>query len=196
MVQSLRENRRAVSHHMNSKEEVKLKFHQFLDNQISINEFESWIYITPALESYLGNDHYIDLISYNFKNKYVKNDIDDLIRKFVDIHQFEIWRTINLLSQIDAHKVEIVLASRNLRKLYKSQEISIEQPLISIGLGIGFESELDSCPIESEYHQWNKEQLKEQLEPVEWYKKDFLKTVKKELDTLLKKKKDDSQGVK
>jgi hypothetical protein len=173
---------------MNQVEEIKLQFYKFLDSQLTIEEIESWIYESPFLEEFLGNDHYIDLISYNFKNKCARDYIQSIVTKFLSLTEYENWRTVNLLTEITKGNIEIVLASRKLRQLYKDQEETLETPLLSIGLAIGYESELDNCPIESEYHQWNKEQLKKQLEPVDWYKLDFLEDVLKELNKLIEEK--------
>jgi len=77
------------------------------------------------------------------------------------------------------------LASRKLRKLYKEQEDSLERPLITIRLGIGFESVLDECPIESEYVRWNQKALTKTLETVELYKEDLIYTASVELEELI-----------
>ncbi len=52
-------------------------------------------------------------------------------------------------------------------------------------LAIGYESELDSCPIESEYYLYNKLSLLSVLEPVKWYKTDILEMVELELQELI-----------
>lgn len=163
----------------------KINFFRFLNKEISINDFEKWIYENPSLESEIGTDFYTDLISYNFKSHDLIPYISRLVEKCFDWMDYEKWRTIRLLSKIKDCEIEIVLASRKLRELYLEQEDKIGKPFISIGLAIGYESELDKCPIESEYHLYDKQTLKKLLKPVSWYKTNFLKSVEQELQELI-----------
>jgi hypothetical protein len=170
---------------MNEISPNRIKFYEFLNGDISKETFENWLYENKDLESVLNADHYMDLISFNYKCHNAIPFIKSIIRKFFDWKEFEKWRTINLLEKIKAGKIDIVLATRKMRQLYLEQEEEIKRPLLSIGLAIGYESELDNCPIESEYDKWNSESLKKQLELVEWYKKDILEAVEKELTELI-----------
>lgn len=163
----------------------KITFFSFLNKEISIPDFEKWIYDNPDLEFEIGNGFYTYLISFDFKSHDLIPYISGLVEKCFDWIEYEKWRTIRLLSMINDGKIEIVLASRKLRQLYLDQEDKIGKPLVSMGLAIGYESELDKCPIESEYHLYNKLSLKSILEPVSWYKTDFLKLVKQELQELI-----------
>ncbi len=163
----------------------RIKFYQFLNGDISKELFESWVYENKELENIIPEDHYNNLLSFNFKGKETKNYIKSVVKKHFNWKEFEKWQTIELLKKIKAGEIELVLATRKLRQLYLEQEESIKRSFLSIELAIGYESELDNCPIESEYNQWNSKSLKKQLEPVEWYKKGFLKTVDKELSELL-----------
>ena len=147
--------------------------------------FESWVYENTELENEIPEDHYNDLLAFNFKSKEIKNFIKSIIKKHFDWKEFEKYRTIELLKNIKSGNIEIVLASRKLRELYLEQEEEIKRPFLTIGLAIGYESELDNCPIESEYKLWNSDALKKQLEPVEWYRNRILKDVDQELNELL-----------
>lgn len=162
----------------------RIKFYEFLNGDIEREEFENYVYANKELETEFPQNHYIDLISYPFESKGLKPYLTKLVKTFFNYEEYELWRTIKLLQQIEDGKIEIVLATRKLRKLYIEQEEVLECPLITIKLGIGFESVLDECPIEDEYHNWNSKSLKKQLEPIEWYRDDFLKNVSKELNEL------------
>jgi hypothetical protein len=163
-----------------------IKFYQYSTGNISAEEFEQWVYNTPELENHLGKDQYMDLISFSFKSRDLGTYINSLIKKCFNRTEFEKWRTVELLTNIKNEKIEIVLGSRKMRELYLEQEEEIiKRPLLSIELAIGYESELDNCPIESEYHIWSDEALKKQLEPVTWYKERMLKLVNRELNIIL-----------
>ncbi|WP_418637862.1 barstar family protein [Winogradskyella sp.] len=163
----------------------RIKFYQFLNDDLTLESFEKWIYENKELENIIPEDHYNDLLAFNFKSREVKNYIKSVIKKHFDWKEYEKWRTIELLKKIKSGKIEIVLATRKLRQLYLEQEEEIKRPFLSIGLTIGYESELDNCPIESEYEQRNSKALEKQLEPVKWYKKQILEDVDKELSELL-----------
>jgi RNAse (barnase) inhibitor barstar len=163
----------------------RIIFYQFLIDEISKESFESWVYESKELESIIPNDYYNDLIAFNFKSRELKNYIKSVVKKHFDWKEFEKWRTIEILKKIKSGKIEIVLATRKLRQLYLEQEEEIKRPFLSIGLAIGYESELDNCPIETECELWNSDTLKRQLEPVEWYRKRILEDVDKELSELL-----------
>lgn len=170
---------------MNNINPNRIKFYQFLNDDISLELFESWIYENKELENIFPESHYNDLLAFNFKSKEVKDFIKSIVKKHFDWTEFEKWRTIELLKNIKSGKIEIVLSTRKLRELYLEQEDKIKRPFLTIGLAIGYESELGNCPIESEYKQWNSDALKKQLEPVEWYRKRILEDVDKELNELL-----------
>ncbi|WP_405604160.1 barstar family protein [Polaribacter sp. Asnod1-A03] len=170
---------------MNKINPNRIKFYQFLNNDISLELFESWVYENKELENVISEENYIDLLAFNFKSREIKNFIKSIIKKHFDWKEFEKYRTIELLKNIKSGNIEIVLASRKLRELYLEQEEEIKRPFLSIGLAIGYESELDNCLIESEYKLWNSNALKKQLEPVEWYRKRILENVNQELNELL-----------
>lgn len=163
----------------------RIKFYQFLNDDILLESFESWVYESKELENIIPVDHYNDLLAFNFKSREVNTFIKSIIKKHFNWKEFEKYRTIELLKSIKFGNVEIVSATRKLRKLYIEQKEEIKRPFLTIGLAIGYESELDNCPIESEYKLWNSDALKKQLESVEWYRKSILEDVDQELNELL-----------
>jgi RNAse (barnase) inhibitor barstar len=170
---------------MNELTANRVKFYEFLNGEIPIDELEQWIYENKTLEQEIGSHEFVELLELNFKSHHALPFIQSFVERNFDWMEYEKWRTIKLLEQILEGKIEIVLATRKLRKLYLEQEDKIKNPLISLSLGIGYESVLDECPIETEYHLWDEVALKCQLEQVDSYKESFLKLVSEELDDLL-----------
>ena len=157
----------------------RITFYKFLNEDISKESLENWINENKYLEKLFQKDHYIDLLSFNYKSNETKNYIKSIVKKHFDWQEFEKWRTIELLEKIINGKVELVLATRKLRQLYLEQKEEIKNPIISIELAIGYESVLDNYPVESEYHQWNSDSLKKQLEQIELHRVDFINSVDK-----------------
>ena len=127
---------------------TKLNIFRLLDGDLPIKDFEQWVYKSNVkLETELPPDIYLDLISFNYTQKDNFKLLTDIINRIVDIDEFNLWRTKKLLNDIIENKIDLVVATRKLRKLY----FATGESFIPITLGIGYESELDDVPIPSEY---------------------------------------------
>ena len=166
----------------------RIKFYEFLNGNISIESFESWVRENEELKNLFPHGHYTDLISFNYKSHELIPYIKSLVKKFLDWEEFEKWRTIDLLTKIKSNKIELVLASYKLFDLYFEQEKEIKIPLVSKSLGVGLYSDLDGFPTESQYNLWNPESLKNKLDQLESYRKSIMGEVNKELNKLLNSK--------
>ncbi|WP_429844556.1 hypothetical protein [Brevibacillus sp. FIR094] len=51
--------------------DIQIKFSEVLKKKLSIEEFEQWVYVTPEIEEHYGLAVYLELISLNFKRKYM-----------------------------------------------------------------------------------------------------------------------------
>ena len=98
-----------------SKEEVHLFLYKTMKKDISLNEFEPWLYEHDELESIVGSDHYYELISTNFKDKYAFETIEKLIKEIISIAEFEEKRIRKLLSEITTSKDSI---SKSAEEIY------------------------------------------------------------------------------
>ncbi|MEH0152583.1 hypothetical protein V6R21_00475 [Limibacter armeniacum] len=81
-------------------EDIEFKFYEVLKHKFDIKEFEQWVYQTKELESELPEEIYTDLISINYKDKYVHNELENIIEDFVDNGKFEIKRIKKFLKSI------------------------------------------------------------------------------------------------
>ena len=116
---------------MNKINPNRITFYKFLNDDISKEDLENWIYENKELEKLFQVDHYNDLLSFNYKSRETKNYIKSLVKENFDWQEFEKWRTIELLEKIKSGKIELVLASRRLRQLYLEQEKEIKKPFVS-----------------------------------------------------------------
>ena len=163
---------------------TKQTFFHLLDRRLEVKDFERWVYNSSnRLEGELQADFYINLISFNYNQKDTLQKLRDIINPFIDIQEFNTWRTKELLNDIINDKIDLVVASRKLRDLY----FETGEDFIPITLGIGYESELDDVPVPSEYSLWNKKDLDEKLKKVEWYKDRILQDSREFLNILKKK---------
>tara|TARA_R110002050_G_scaffold7554_1_gene29017 strand:+ start:12 stop:659 length:648 start_codon:yes stop_codon:yes gene_type:complete len=81
-------------------EHIELKFYEVLKHKISIQEFEQWVYETKELESELPEDTYTGLISLNYKGKYAHNELEKIVKPFINNGKFEIKRISKYLESI------------------------------------------------------------------------------------------------
>ena len=162
-----------------------IQFFRFLLNEISLAELEEWIYNTPELEKEIGTECYMEIISFNFRSKFVVKFLKSIVGKCFGWFEYEKWRAIKFLSQIKDNKIETVLASRILAQLYYEQESNIELPLISIGLGMYYDSEMDMCPTEDMYQLWNEEALKNIMKRIELFRPEIIKNAEEELNEII-----------
>ena len=77
----------------------KIGFYKFLNGDKTVSELESFIYGQTDLEHQLTSDIYIELISFDFKDKYVIAKLPDFIKqKLIDEGQFETWKLRTILN--------------------------------------------------------------------------------------------------
>jgi hypothetical protein len=80
---------------------LKLKIFKLLNHKLSIEDFESWIYIKEnELEVNLEEELYFDLISFNYKSKHAKQDFFKAFDRIINKHEFEIWKINDILESI------------------------------------------------------------------------------------------------
>ena len=163
---------------------IKIPFYEFLNEDLEINKFEYWLYNTQELKSFFSEDVYLELITFNYKSKDSKYFIRKFIKENMNWYDFEKWRTILLFKKIINNDIEIVLATRKLRDLFLEQEDEINSSIISEELAIGFESELEEYPLESEYYLYSKDYLNEKLKLISVYKNKIIEKVLIELNNL------------
>ena len=84
--------------------EIKNIFLKFLDCQITITDFEQWVYKTLSLEEVLNSDDYLELISLDFTQRSEKHYLDycyqinNIIEKYIDFGEYETWKLKKLLN--------------------------------------------------------------------------------------------------
>jgi len=80
-------------------DENKIEFYKFLNGDISVSDLEKFIYKQSDLERQLDKGTYLELISLDFKDKYVIATLPDFIKKnIIEEGEFKTWRLRNVLS--------------------------------------------------------------------------------------------------
>jgi hypothetical protein len=75
---------------------IENQFFRVLNQEISIQDFEQWVYEMEELEQVLSSDNYLDLIAFNFNQEdlygFLIDSLYDVIIKFIDSQKYENYR--------------------------------------------------------------------------------------------------------
>jgi hypothetical protein len=84
----------------NLPQHIENQFFRVLNQEISIQDFEQWVYEMEELELVLSSDNYLDLIAFNFKQKDAFHELYNLLIELINFPKFEKYRIIYLLDLI------------------------------------------------------------------------------------------------
>lgn len=99
---------------LNLPRSIKTTFFEFLDGQITVIDFEQWVYKTLSLEEALNSDDYLELISIDFtqsNEKYYLDccyQINKIIEKYIDSGEYETWKLEILLNDFLNRKGNLI----------------------------------------------------------------------------------------
>ncbi|WP_044203402.1 SUKH-3 domain-containing protein [Flammeovirga sp. OC4] len=97
----------------------KRKILNFLSGNVSVKEFESWVYNNSELESRLGTDCFFDLINADFNNKESVYAIKSaLLGKYIDLEELKNFKYHKILEQagwFDGRKMKKAVETKNLQ---------------------------------------------------------------------------------
>jgi len=121
--------------------EIQKWFYQVLTEEISPGEFEQWLYANRELEKYIPAEDYLELIALNYKENSDKYALWRLLKKQIDLSDFETYKMLALLRQAQQKNdrlAEILAAFYHLycrgyeflQDLGLGMGLSIEDPVI------------------------------------------------------------------
>ncbi|MGE6488686.1 hypothetical protein [Paenisporosarcina sp. NPDC076898] len=138
---------------MNSKINIQKQFYKIYKGQISISEFEEWLYKTQEIESIFGNDFYFSLLDLDYRNKNIKIELEKLIEMKIPFDEFEQTRIISLLENIKYEKDDIVEILEQLYDDYCSGYSFLRY------LGLTYITGIDELPKLQQKDEWDKKEF-------------------------------------
>lgn len=121
-------------------QDIKERFYKTIKGEISLEDFEQWLYADKELEKYLNSDDYLDLISFGFKQGGAKYELWDLLKKHIDIGEFETYKMLGLLYEAKQKTKRLPYILMEFYDLY-CKGYNFFQDL-GLGLGIGLAIEV------------------------------------------------------
>lgn len=112
-----------------------------IENSISIEIFESWVYQTEELHAILSNEDYLDLISLNYSSNYIYYEIGKILDNYIDYGKLETIKITVLLKQALRKDEKIGEILRSFYNMYCDGYYFLDD----LGLGYGLSCEVPSC---------------------------------------------------
>ncbi|MEZ0611675.1 hypothetical protein ACAW74_24405 [Fibrella sp. WM1] len=75
------------------------KFYRTIKGDITIEDFEQWLYADKEIERLLSPDDYLELIALNFKKSGAKYELWNLLKKQIDLGEYETYKLVELLTE-------------------------------------------------------------------------------------------------
>lgn len=91
---------------------ITIEFFKFLNGEISVSDLESFIYHAIDLEKQMDTETYLELISIDFKDKFIITRLSDLIKeRIIREGEFEAWKLRKVLNALitDSESLHIYL---------------------------------------------------------------------------------------
>jgi len=69
--------------------DIQIEFFKILNNELSIEDFEQWVYKTKEIEAHFDQADYLEFISLNFKDRHFIHEMKKIVDKYLDFGEFE-----------------------------------------------------------------------------------------------------------
>lgn len=117
---------------------IKEQFFKTIKGDISLLDFEQWLYDNKEIEKHLDSDDYLNLISINFKNGRAKYDLWKFLKKYIGLEEFEKYKMLELLNEAKQKTEQLPYILMEFYDLYCKGYSFIQD----LGLGIGLAVEV------------------------------------------------------
>ncbi|MCX2476712.1 hypothetical protein OQZ33_20435 [Pedobacter sp. MC2016-05] len=68
---------------------IQIKFFKLLNNKLSVEDFEQWVYKTTEIETHFDPADYIEFISLYFKARHFIHEMKKIVDRYLDYGEFE-----------------------------------------------------------------------------------------------------------
>jgi hypothetical protein len=143
--------------------EIKERFYKTIKGDILLDDFEQWLYADKEFEKYLKSNDYLDLISLSFNKSGAKYELCSLLKKHIDLGEFETYKILGLLNEAKQKTKRLPYILMEFYDLY-CKGYNFFQDL---GLGIGFaveEPNVKNTPADNTWDELTSKQQKELLD--------------------------------
>lgn len=153
--------------------DIQRQFYNVYKEKISMAEFEKWLYKTDDIENIYGYDFYFRLLDLDYREKYINNKLETLIRMEIPFGQFEQQRIVSLLEHIIAEEGDLVELLEQLYDDYCNGYSFLRF------LGVTYITGIDEFPKLNQIDQWDKHEFERKREMLNSSKDKIIKEAKR-----------------
>lgn len=122
-------------------QDIKEIFYKTIKGDITLDDFEQWLYLDRELEKHLRPDDYLDLISLGFRKPGAKYELCNLLKKHIDLGDLETYKIIERLKEAQQKNSHLPFILMEFYDLYCNGYNFLQD----LGLGIGLAVEVPSA---------------------------------------------------
>ena len=160
---------------ISSRDKIENSFFLYLADELSLPDFEQWIYSTPQIEEYLGGTAYLELVSFDFHQPAASCELTKIITQYVSQAKFIKWHIMRHLQSLLDGTHDPVDAFEKLYDLYSRGYSFLGK------IGIEYDLGVYEIPKLTEQHLWNEKEFFRRRKMLD----DHVLPLKKEIITLL-----------
>ncbi|OAQ38506.1 hypothetical protein A5893_13860 [Pedobacter psychrophilus] len=79
---------------------IQIEFFKLLNDELSIENFEHWVYETKELEFFFEQDDYLDFISLDFKDRHIIHEMKKIVDKYLNYGEYEKRKINRILADL------------------------------------------------------------------------------------------------
>ena len=160
-------------------DDIKVFFFKTIKGDITLDDFEKWLYSDKELEKQLSPDDYLDLISFNFEQNGAKHQLCELLKKHIDFGEFETYKILELLKEAQQKNEKLPQVLVELYDLYCKGYGFLQDIGLKFGLAI-------AAPEPADY--WDELTAKQQKEVLNSFSPELEKCIEQLIHSLETKK--------
>ena len=143
--------------------DIKEIFYKTIQDEISLDDFENWLYTNKEIEILFPSDDYLELISLNFKKSGAKYELWKLLQKHIDPGDFEQYKMLGLLYEARQKTNRLPFILKEFYDLYCSGYNFLQE------LGIGYGLTIEVPRINTETDTWEDLTEKQQKQTLDGF---------------------------
>ena len=164
-------------------QDIKERFYKTIKGDISLFDFEKWLYADRELEKHLNSDDYLDLIALSFKKSGAKYELWKLLKKHIDPGEFETYKMLGLLNEAKQKNKRLPYILMEFYDLYCKGYNFLQD----LGLGIGLAVEVPGVN-NTTAETWDELTTKQQKKLLDSFSPDLEECIEQVIDWLETKK--------
>lgn len=162
--------------------DIKEKFFRTIKGDISLADFEKWVYKSNNLETVLDSDDYLSIISLDYKKSGAKYELFNILKRLVDLGEFETYKMLELLNKAKQKDERFPFVLMEFYNLYCKGYIFLQD------LGLGYGLMVQVPPSKYSKDNWNDLREDEKQDLIDSFYPEIDEVIQRVIDWLTNKR--------